>query len=133
MDGAETLGTKKSSLLRRRLTFALGLALSTIIVYVLVAYLLVPLLWSRYAKRHPALENLPDISYTHDHHPGDPINLALVGTEDEVNAIMRAAGWHVADPLGLKSDVKIAADTVLDRPYADAPVSSLYLWSRKED
>jgi hypothetical protein len=46
---------------------------------------------------------------------------------------MKAAGWFSADPLGVKSDVKIAADTVLDRPYDEAPVSSLYLFGRKED
>ncbi len=46
---------------------------------------------------------------------------------------MKAAGWFPADPLGLRSDLKIAADTVLERPYADAPVSNLFLWGRKED
>jgi hypothetical protein len=46
---------------------------------------------------------------------------------------MQAAGWKSADALGLKSDVRIAADTVLDRPYEDAPVSSLFLYGRKED
>jgi hypothetical protein len=33
----------------------------------------------------------------------------------------------------LTSDVKIAADTVLSRPDDEAPVSSLYLFGRKED
>jgi hypothetical protein len=46
---------------------------------------------------------------------------------------MRAAGWFPADPLGLASDLKIAADTVLKRPYDQAPVSGLYLFGRKED
>src|SRR6185369_11715834 len=46
---------------------------------------------------------------------------------------MLAAGWHAADPLGLRSDLEIAADTVLARPYEDAPVSNLYLFGRKED
>ena len=46
---------------------------------------------------------------------------------------MQTAGWFPADPLGLRSDLKIAADTVLKRPYDDAPVSSLFLFGRKED
>jgi hypothetical protein len=46
---------------------------------------------------------------------------------------MGAAKWYPADPLGLRSDVKIAADTILERPYDEAPVSSLYLFGRKED
>jgi hypothetical protein len=46
---------------------------------------------------------------------------------------MTKAGWTPADSLGLRSDVRIAADTVLDRAYQAAPVSSLYLYGRKED
>jgi hypothetical protein len=46
---------------------------------------------------------------------------------------MKAASWYSVDPLGLRSDLKIAADTVLERPYKQAPVSNLYLFGRKED
>jgi hypothetical protein len=46
---------------------------------------------------------------------------------------MGKAGWHPAAGLGLRSDLRIAADTVLSRPDDDAPVSSLYLFHRKED
>lgn len=92
-----------------------------------------PAAWRIYERRHPALTDLPGVTTTHDHHPGDPINMALIGSETDVKAVMKQAGWFAADPLGLKSDLKIAADTVLDRPYADAPVSNLYLWGRKED
>lgn len=107
--------------------------LFALVVYLVVAYVGLPAAWRIYERRHPALANLPGITATHDHHPGDPINLALIGTEADVNAVMQSAGWIAADKLGLKSDLKIAADTVLDRPYADAPVSNLYLWGRKED
>jgi hypothetical protein len=102
-------------------------------VYLLVAYVLMPALWKHYERRHPALDELPGITLTGDKHPGDPINVALIGSEDEVKAIMKAAGWFPADPLGLRSDIKIAADTVLKRPYDEAPVSNLFLWGRKED
>ena len=65
--------------------------------------------------------------------PGDPINVARVGTESEVTEIMRAAKWDHADPLGMRSDLEIAEATVLKRQYDDAPVSNLFLWGRKED
>jgi hypothetical protein len=106
---------------------------SVLAVYFLVAYVLMPIVWIRYAHRHPALDDMPGITLTGDDHPGDPINVALIGSEAQVKQIMKAAGWFPADPLGLRSDVKIAADTVLKRPYDDAPVSSLYLFGRKED
>lgn len=101
--------------------------------YFLVAYVLMPVIWKRYERRHPALDDLPGITETGDKHPGDPINVALIGSEADVKAIMKAAGWFPADPLGLRSDVKIAADTVLKRPYDEAPVSNLFLFGRKED
>jgi hypothetical protein len=102
-------------------------------LYFLVAYLTLPLVWRLYAHRHPALANLPGVTTTGDHHPGDPINVALIASQTDLETALRAAGWFPADPLGWRSDLRIAADTVLKRPYDDAPVSNLYLWGRKED
>lgn len=122
-----------SDIQRARWRRALVAFLVIVLGYFLVAYFLFPLLWIGYAHRHPALDDLPGITKTHDDHPGDPLNVALIGAEDELKATLRDAGWYPADPLVLRSDLKIAADTVLARPYDDAPVSSLYLWGRKED
>jgi hypothetical protein len=105
----------------------------TLVAYGLVAYFVMPTWWKYYARRHPALDATPGITVTSDDHPGDPINIALVGTQDELRTSMSAAKWIVADPLGLKSDMKIAAATVLEHPYAAAPVSDLFLWGRRED
>jgi len=103
------------------------------LVYVVVAYLVMPLLWKRYAHRHPGLEDIPGVAYTGAGIPADPLNVALVGTKTEVMKIMVAAKWHPADPLTLKSCLEIAEASVLRRPYDDAPVSSEYLFGRKED
>jgi hypothetical protein len=102
-------------------------------LYLLLAYALVPLVWDSYESRRPAFDDSPTITETSDKHPGDPLNVALAGTKAEIEDIMTLAGWDRADPLGLKSDVKIAADTVLEKPYDHAPVSNLYLFGRKED
>ncbi|MFM7117292.1 MAG: LssY C-terminal domain-containing protein [Planctomycetota bacterium] len=101
--------------------------------YLCLAYLLLPVGWHVYVERHPALSNLPFITATSDGHPGDPINIALGGSKTQLERLMKKAGWYPADPLSLRSDVEIAEATVLGRPYQDAPVSSLYLWGRKED
>jgi hypothetical protein len=114
----------------RRVAIPVGCLL---VLYLLAAYVLVPLGWMRYTHRHPAFDNVPDITHTADGIPGDPLNVALIGTEAEVKAIMAAAKWYVADPLGLRSDAGIIADTLLKRPDERAPVSNLYLWGRKED
>ena len=104
-----------------------------LLVYLVSAYILLPLGWKRYEKRHPWLEDVPGVTQTRDGIPGDPLNVALVGSEAEIRAVLSAAGWHAADPMGVRSDLRIAADTVLARPYDDAPVSNLYLFGRKED
>ena len=109
------------------------LTAGVLLLYLVVAYVLVPFLWIDYAHHHPALEDTPGLTYTADDIPGDPLNVALVGMKTQVIRIMLAAQWHPADPLSLRSCLEIAAATMLDHPYNDAPVSSLYLWGHKED
>ncbi len=109
------------------------LAVGLLLLYGAVAYVLMPWGWSRYARRHPSLEDLPGITHTGAGIPGDPLNVALTGTETDVKQIMLAAKWYPADPLTLRSCLKIADAAVLKRPYDDAPVSNLYLFGRKED
>jgi len=104
-----------------------------VVAWAAVAYLLVPEAWYRYSKRHPALDDVPTITYTADGIPGDPLNVAAIATENELKLLMLAAKWYPADPLTLKSCLEIAEATVLKRPYDEAPVSSLYLYHRKED
>lgn len=104
-----------------------------LVVYVAAAYLVVPHLWKRYAKRHPELEDQPGVTYTADGIPADPINVALVGTKTEVMAILVAAKWYPADPLTLKSCLQIADASVFKREDDDAPVSNEYLFGRKQD
>lgn len=104
-----------------------------LLVWFVAAYLLMPTLWKRYIRRHPALDDIPGITHTKQGIPGDPLNVALIGSKEQIGAVMKAAGWYPADPLGLKSDVRIGVDTVLKKEYDDAPVSNLYLFGRKED
>jgi len=104
-----------------------------LLFYLLVAYFLVPLAWRRAELRHPAFSGMPRIARTHDNIPGDPLNIALIGQERDLSKSMLAAGWHPADPLTLESCLRIAGDTVMHRPYTDAPVSNLYVWGRKQD
>src|SRR5262245_27248323 len=109
------------------------LVVGLLLTYLAAAYLVAPRIWGRYVRRHPAIDETPGITTTANGIPGDPINVGLVGTESELVRIMGAAKWFKADPLGLRSDLEIAEATVLKREYADAPVSNLYLWDRKED
>jgi len=111
----------------------LACLLGAIGLYILFAYLAMPTWWGVYERRHPALRSAPGITSTKVGIPADPVNVAFVGAKADLVRTMLAANWHPADPLSLKSSLEIAADTVLRRSYVDAPVSSLYLFGRKED
>ena len=64
---------------------------------------------------------------------GDPVNLAFDGTETDVHAAMRNAGWVPADPITLRSSWNIIISSVFGTSYPRAPVSDLYLFDTKQD
>ncbi len=101
--------------------------------WAVAAYLVLPLVWEQYFRDHPGLENAPRRAYTSDGQPGDPINLLLAATEEELVRAMSSAGWYPADPITFRTSVRIVVDAVFSRPDDEAPVSSLYLLGRKQD
>ncbi|MBX3444912.1 MAG: LssY C-terminal domain-containing protein [Planctomyces sp.] len=117
----------------RRRSRGLRVLTTLLLAYGALAYLLIPELWHVSEDRHAGLKNEPELTHTASGIPADPVNVALIGTHDEVVGTLLAAGWHPADPITLRSSVDIAADTVFRREYLDAPVSSLYLFGRRED
>lgn len=104
-----------------------------LLVWGAAAYVMLPAAWRSFNRRHPALTDVPRVTRTGNGIPGDPLNVALIGTEEEIEQIMLVAKWLPADPITLKSSLRIAAGTVLRRSYETAPVSNLYLWDRKQD
>jgi hypothetical protein len=101
-------------------------------LYGLLAYIVLPLTWRHY-EHQSGLAGLPMVTRTGDFIPGDPINVGLVGAEEDVLCAMNAAAWDPADPITLRSSLKIVGSVLLDRPYHDAPVSALYYRNKRED
>ena len=113
---------------------ALAKAAVLVAAYLLIAYVALPWAWWLAERgQHPQLEALPVRTENADHIPGDPLNVGLIGSKEELIRAMLAAGWHPADPITLESSLAIAASVLLDRPDPDAPVSPLYLFGRKQD
>jgi hypothetical protein len=115
-----------------RLERFLLIALSVVIAYALLAYVVLPALWTHY-EHQKGLATLPMVTRTAQGIPGDPINVGLVGEQRDVLCAMNAAGWYPADPVTLRSSIEIAGSVLLDRPYRDAPVSPLFYLDRRED
>lgn len=104
-----------------------------LLLWATLAYLVAPEVWRLVYRVDSALAAGPRVTRTADGHPGDPINIALEGTEEQVIRALTSAGWYPADPITLATSARIVADSVFRRPDDEAPVSSLYLFGRKED
>ena len=110
-----------------------GALLGLLAIWLLAAYLLVPAWWKVHWSRHPVLTNGPRTTRTGSGNPGDPLNLSIIGNENDLVSALLAAGWYPADPITVKSSLRIAESTIFHRPYDDAPVSNLFLFGRRED
>jgi hypothetical protein len=117
---------------RSRLDRVLRFSLVVVVAYTLLAYLLLPALWSHH-EHQKGLATLPMVTRTAQGIPGDPINVGLIGDNLDVLCAMQAAGWYPADPVTLRSSIEIAGSVLFDRPYRDAPVSPLFYLGRRED
>ena len=102
-----------------------------VIVYLLLAYLILPAVWTHH-EREPGLASLPMVTRTADGIPGDALNVGLVGSKEDIIRAMHAADWFPADPITLRTSIEIIGSVMLDRPYHDAPVSPLYYQGKKE-
>jgi hypothetical protein len=100
--------------------------------YGILAYFLLPLTWRHY-EHQKDLAGLTMVTRTSDDIPGDPINVGLVGSKEDVLCAMQTAGWYPADPITLRSSVEIIGSVLLDRPYHDAPMSHLFYQGRRQD
>jgi hypothetical protein len=127
-DGVQSASSRDHSRLER----VLLLSLFTVVAYTLLAYLVLPMLWTHY-EHQKGLAGLPMVTRTAQGIPGDPINVGLIGNNLDVLCAMQAAGWFPADPVTLRSSIEIAGSVLLDRPYRDAPVSPLFYLGRRED
>ncbi len=107
-------------------------ALLLVVFWVYFTYLLLPRLHRILTRLY-----LPDYfigrTRTSDGLLGDPVNVALRGTEAQLHAAMTAARWTRADRLDLRSGLAIVRSTLRRRSYPSAPVSPLHLFDRRQD
>ncbi|WP_330216826.1 LssY C-terminal domain-containing protein [Leifsonia xyli] len=100
--------------------------------WVVLAYLVLPRL-HRILTRIYVPDYFIGRARTSDGLLGDPINLALLGTEAQLDEAMTAAGWNRADEVTAASSRRIVASTILRRSYDEAPVSPLFLFGHQQD
>src|SRR5690606_32114815 len=99
--------------------------------WLLVTYLILPRIHSLLSRIY-----LPDYfigrTRTREGVLGDPVNLAILGTEEQIHAAMLRAGWRRADELNVFTGWRTVVATLRRRSYEEAPVSALYLFGRRQ-
>jgi hypothetical protein len=106
--------------------------LAVSVTYGLAAYVILPNVIRMGLKiLHRRL--IPSYAITGDGLPGDPVNLVLIGTLQQLCDAFAAAGWSTADGLGLASSWRMVRAFLLNAPYPTAPFSTLYLFGRRQD
>jgi LssY C-terminus len=112
----------------RRLPWALALSLT----YGLAAYVILPHV-VRMSVKILKRRLVPSYTITSDGLPGDPVNVVLVGTLSQLQAVFQRAGWFKADSLGPANAWHMIRAFVFNLPYPTAPFSSLFLFGRSQD
>src|ERR1700686_3578043 len=111
-----------------RLPWVLALALT----YGIAAYIVLPRT-VRMGLKILQRTRVPRFTITADGLPGDPVNVGLAGTLQQLRAAFATAGWAEADKLGVASSWRMIRAFVFNSPYPTAPFSTLYLFGRGQD
>jgi len=110
----------------------LPLSIAIFITYIITAYGLIPAAIRGLRILKPA-KHLPLYCVTPDGFASDPLNIGILGTRRQLIMAMERSGWHMADRHTLKNVTRIGLSTLFKNTYSNAPVSSLYLFGRKQD
>jgi hypothetical protein len=112
----------------RRLPWILAVA----VTYGIAAYIVLPRA-IRMGLKILQSKRVPSYTITGDGLPGDPVNVVLVGTLQQLRDAFAGLGWSNADRLSLVSSWGMVRAFVLNAPYPSAPFSTLYLFGRGQD
>ncbi|HKT87079.1 MAG TPA: LssY C-terminal domain-containing protein, partial [Candidatus Sulfotelmatobacter sp.] len=64
---------------------------------------------------------------------GDMVNFVIVGSQKRLQAALDAASWHIADADNRKAVLNALMETYDSKDYLAMPMSTLYLFNRKQD
>lgn len=122
------IGTRIFGPLDRRLPILIAL----LITYVISSYLILPVLVRTvmliYKKgRIPRFVTAREGSFV------DPVNIILTGNERQLKNAFKEIGWDRSDRINFQTSFKTIYTFLTNRPYATAPISSLFLFGRRQD
>jgi len=77
--------------------------------------------------------NIPRRVQDEQGNPGDMVNFAIIGTQDQVQKAFTAAGWTTVDKTTQDAIVHGLLATLSHEAYTEMPMSMLYLFGRPQD
>lgn len=80
-----------------------------------------------------SLDSLPRRVNDQFNNQGDMVNFVIIGAQKDVQAALDAATWHVADTDNRKAMINAVMQTYDSKDYLAMPMSTLYLFGRKQD
>jgi len=106
--------------------------IAILVTYILVAYVFIPA-FMRIVRLILPPKYSPLYSFTPDGYASDPVNVAIVGSRDQLIEIMQQSGWQLADKLKFSTVARVLASFIFRFSYETAPMSGLFLFGRKQD
>ena len=81
-----------------------------------------------------ALENMPCCTTNkRGRRNGDPLNLVFIGDVEDLIAALVGSGWDVTERMSSGSTWRTVKSFFLGKRYRNSPVSSLYVFGRRQD
>lgn len=85
------------------------------------------------ADLRAALDGLPRRVNDQFNNLGDMVNFVIIGAQKDVQDALEASDWHIADTNNTKAVLNAVMQTYDKKDYLAMPMSSLFLFGRKQD
>ena len=79
------------------------------------------------------IDSLPRRVNDQFNNQGDMVNFVIVGSQKDIQSALAAANWHVADTHNKDAVLNALEQTYDSKDYLAVPMSTLYLFGRKQD
>ena len=115
-----------------RLDKRLPLLIALLATYIISSYMILPVLVRTVMLvtrkgRIPRFVTAREGSYV------DPVNIILIGSKKQIEKAFKEIDWQISDKIGILTGLKMIYAFLGNKPYPKAPISSLFLFGRRQD
>ncbi len=115
-----------------RLDKRLPMLIALLITYIVSSYVILPIL-VRTIMLITRKGRIPRFVTAREGSFVDPVNIILIGSEKQIKKAFEDIGWYGSDKINIKSATKMIYAFLNNKAYLKAPMSSLFLFGRRQD